>query len=150
MNVLAIDPGRSVGWARSTGQCGELALGKYVDEGEAVAVFQRWLADQLSEDKPDTLVIERAFFTARIRNADFTAALVRIAHATAWMHEVPRAELTADKIRLEVFGQSRGLDDKARVQRIRAMGWNVTSDHVADAVALLTAHLKLQAERVAA
>ena len=114
-----------------------------------MGLFQRWLADQLSLDRPSYLLLERAFFTSRIRNGDFTAALVRIAHATAWMHDVPRRELTANAVRKAVFGRSRGVSDRERIDAIRALGWKVTSNHAADACALIIADQRLNSARAA-
>lgn len=139
MTILSLDCGKTTGWARSDRRNGVLSLGIYVDEGEALVVFQRWLADQLDEDRPELLLIERAFFSSRIRNADFTSALIRAAHGVAWSLDVPRRELSANTVRKAVFGRIT-VSDRERVAQMRAMGWELASDHAADAAALIAAH----------
>ncbi len=138
MTVLALDPGKVVGWARP-GHAGTLDISHCADEGEAIAIFMRWLADELSENRPVYLAVERPIFARAIRNADFTTALARAAHAIAWMHDVPRHELTADQVRKKVFGKARGHTDRDRIAKARALGFDLASDHAADAALLLVA-----------
>ena len=138
MTALALDPGKTVGWARGT-RAGVLDLSHYADEGEAIAMFMRWLADQIVVERPDALIVERPIFARAIRNADFTAALARTAHAIAWMHDLPRREMTADMVRKAVFGRARGHTDAERIERARSLGFKLYSNHAADAALLLTA-----------
>lgn len=138
MTILALDCGRTTGWARSTGSTGTLTL-KHIDNGDAFRTWMLWLSDQLSEHRPSLLLLERPFMASRLRDADFTPTLVNIAHAIACTHDIPRREIAALSVRKSVFGRATKLTDRERIAAIRDMGWPVQSDHEADAVALILA-----------
>ena len=141
--IAAIDPGRSTGWAISDGRSG-LYHATRGDDGEALARWWRWLRDLLIAEKPRRLVIERAFF-GRVADADFTGALVRVAHGIAWSCGVPRSEYAANTVRKSMLGKGAGSTDFERVAAARALGWNLGSDHCADAVLLLEHHMRAAA-----
>lgn len=145
--ALAIDPGKTLGWARP-GLAGVLPLAAYEDEGQATAAFMQWLADRFTEDRPSVIVFEAAFFKGRFTpHADFTAGLIRAGHATAFIHDVPRREIAANTVRLAVFGKATGHSDPVRVAKARALGFAFVAppgvdeaevaNHAADAALLL-------------
>lgn len=146
--ILAIDPGRSTGWALSDRTTGTYRPSS-MDDGDALAAWWRWLADMITERRVAAIVVERAFFTGRARDADWTPTLIRSAHAIAAIHEVPRAEYPAVTVRMIVLGRGNKWPDNARVQAARDLGFRLTSDHAADA-ALLLRCFEIERERAAA
>lgn len=136
--ILALDCGRTTGWARSDGTTGVVRFG-HPDNGEAFRAWMLWLADAFSEQRVDILLLERPFMASRLRDADFNPTLVNIAHAIAYTHDVPRHEIAAVSVRKTVFGRGNKLTDNQRIAAVRDLGWAVRTDHEADAVALLLA-----------
>jgi Holliday junction resolvasome RuvABC endonuclease subunit len=137
--TLSLDPGFRTGWARSDGRTGILDLSVYEDHGHAAAVFHDWLDKELTRDRPISLAVERAIFTGRMKHADLTLALIRIAHMVAWSHDVPRTEKTAQEVRGWLVGKYRGATDAEVIAAVNARGFRVTKSHEADAAALLCA-----------
>lgn len=141
-HILALDCGRSTGWARSDGAFGTLDL-RRDDDAVAFADFEVWLSDQFRAHFPRLLLVERAFM-GRMHEADFAPCLIRVAHMVAYRFGTPRRELTADQVRRSVFGRARGTSDSERIAWAHREHWMVATDHEADAVALLTAHMLAQ------
>jgi hypothetical protein len=146
MTVLALDPGNTVGWCRSDGRNGVVALAAYADKGEALSVFQNWLSDQFAVQPTMMLLVERPFFHRPSLLADFTNALIWTAHATAFRFDVPRHERSADDVRRYLLGRARRKKmetepefDRAILAAVQARGFFPTSEHSADAAALLLA-----------
>ena len=142
--ILAVDPGRRTGFALSDGRCGvyTAAVG---DDGKAMARWMLWLGALIADLHVKHLVVERAFMSSRIRDGDFTVALIRAAHAVAWRHDVPRSEYAAVTVRKSILGQGRGTTDADRIRAAQELGWVLTADHTADAVLLLEHHMRVTA-----
>lgn len=138
MKLIALDPGRATGWAMSDRRTG-VYLPPGADDGEALARWWGWLGDMLAEHKPDCLVIERAFMS-RQRDADWTPALIRSAHAIAHLYGVKRAEYAALTVRKTVLGRATKWTDKERVDAAQGLGFALVSNHAADAALLLRCH----------
>lgn len=136
---LALDPGFNVGWARADGRTGILNLTTYDDHGHALAVFHDWLDGELTREPPAYLAVERAIFVGRMKDADLTLAMIRVAHMVAWSHDVPRVEKTAQEVRGWLVGKYRGAKDPEIIAAVNARGFRVKKSHEADAAALLCA-----------
>ena len=158
MSVLSIDPGKRVGWCRSDGRNGVIENGRYADHGEAIAKFSEWLGDQFKTTPTLYLAIERPFFREGQRGADFVHGLIWTAHAVAFLHDVARHEETADHVRKWLLGRCRRRKTEGETERefdaeimaaVQARGFYPTSEHAADAAALLCFCEKI-AVRVAA
>jgi uncharacterized membrane protein len=144
MTVLALDPGLRTGWCRSDGTNGVFDMSGYADRGEALALFQRWLADGLATRPTMYLAVEKPYFGFQNEVTDFTNALIWTANATAWLHDVPRTQRRADDVRKALLGRCRKLKgettaafDAVILGAVQARGFYPTSEHAADAAALL-------------
>lgn len=149
--ILAIDPGLSLGWCRSS-DCrgGVLNLAKYEDYGEAVSAFTDWLDAVLTPpQRPQLLIIERTWHTPfRKRSAvsDLTEWLVGAAHAVAWSRCVERHERPANEARKFLTGNGKAKDDTV-IAALHTLGFFPRTPHEADAAALICL---VQNRRVAA
>jgi len=148
--ILGLDPGLRTGWALSAGRCGtfDLRIEYAEDQGKAGALFARWLADVIVERGVSTVVIERPF--GRHPSTEFAVYLARRAHEVAWVHHVRRHEFTPSAMKKLVAGDGRA--SKAAVMaRIELIGrWAfITSDHEADAAALVLAFERMSAREAA-
>ena len=157
MSVLALDPGKNVGWCRSDGSSGVFDCAPYADRGEAIALFARWLSDQFTRTPTMYLAVERPFFMRMSALADFTYGLIWTAHATAYLYDVPRTERRADDVRKWLIGRSRRRKDEGEVAfdaaimaAVQARGFYPTTPHAADAAALLCMCEQVQVRAVAA
>jgi Holliday junction resolvasome RuvABC endonuclease subunit len=145
--IIALDPGKRVGWARSDGVCGTLDLSHCADIGELCDFFCDWLADQILDHQPHVLVLERPFGRAAF-TADLPAVLVGVAHMVAHRHGMERRELSASAIKKAVVGTGRA--SKADVKAVVIQGgWRPDSDHAADACAVLMAWRRREMEVLA-
>ena len=142
--ILAVDPGRRTGFAFSSRRCDVYAAAAG-DDGEAMARWMLWLGTLIADLHVKHLVVERAFMSSRIRDGDFTVALIRAAHAVAWRHDVPRSEYAAVTVRKSILGRGRGTTDVDRISAARELGWVLTADHAADAALLLEHHMRVTA-----
>lgn len=136
-NPLAIDPGLRTGFACGN-KCWTLDLSEYDDEAAAHDIFCMSVCNYLYLGNADGILVERAFF-GRIRNADFTAALIRMAHLEAFREGCPRDEMTADQWRRIIFGTARGHSDKKIVDEAKRLGYSPKTDHEANAALMLHA-----------
>lgn len=155
MTALALDPGLRLGWCRSDGTNGVLDLSVYTDRGAATFAVQCWLADQFSQ--PTRVVyLERPFFVRMHAMAEFTYWLIGAIHASASAYDIPRHEEKADDVRKALIGRCRrkklesdAAFDRVILAAVQEHGFNPTSEHAADAAALLIVCEGLQ-RRVAA
>ena len=141
--VLALDPGKTTGWACSDGTCGHVDLRETWDRDSAEAglAFQEWLKPYLKRCK--LLVIERPFGPAG--TTDIPNAIAYAAHMAAVRAAVPRREYTVATIRKAALGSGRA--KKAEVKpAMLARGWPCESGHAADACAVLEAAMRLAAD----
>ena len=149
MSVLALDLGKTTGWARSDGRSGAFTVGQYDDHGQALAMFDDWLDAMLDETPLVYLAVERGF-GGNNANGRLTTAMELTAHALAWSHDIPRTDRGASEVRKWLLGYSRvGVDaepskaarirllDKAIMAGVRARGFTPATEHAADACALL-------------
>lgn len=147
MTVLALDPGLRTGWCRGDGRNGVLDLSGYSDRGEAIAIFQRWLADEFAQHPTLYLATEKPFhFSRPSAISDFTGGLLWAANAVAWMYDVPRTQRSAADVRKWLIGRPRRRKgesekefDAAILAAVQAHGFHPASEHSADAAALLIA-----------
>lgn len=147
--IFAIDPGRTTGWAwEGGGTCGAVSF-PATDQAVSGVAWRHWLLDQIADLRPTVLAVERAFM-GRHRDADWTPHLIRVAHEVAYLHDIPRVELAAVSVRKRVFGKGRGVTDKERIAFMRSHDWDATTDHEADAAALLEAVRQMRGEQMRA
>ena len=146
--VLSIDPGERIGWARSDWTCGTLDLTAAFkrDQGEALAMFAKWLSMGLQGCV--LLVIERPF-GRHAASVIIPSIIAARAHEAAFLAGVPRRELAVSTIRKLALGS--GKAKKAEVlPAMLAAGWPCRDDHSADACALLMAAVEIaKVERLA-
>lgn len=136
MTTLALDPGVSTGYAFSDRRSGVWAP-SCADYAEHVERWLHWLSDMISENGVETLIVERAIFVGRTRGAELTTTLMLTAHAIGKIHGVTRREAMARDVRRLLFGPKTKPTDKDRVAKARELGWDLASDHAADAALLL-------------
>ena len=148
MRLLAIDPGRNVGWAgpnRSSGVEPFLDA----DHGKALWQFNEWFARLLDKVAPDKLVVERGFGGNRA-NGRITTAIELQAHAIAASRKVDRTDRAAAQVRKWLLGYSsisaKEIPVAARRERemdrrilaaVHGLGFKPPNEHGADACALL-------------
>jgi Holliday junction resolvasome RuvABC endonuclease subunit len=147
--ILGLDPGLRTGWALSNGRCGTIDLrSEYAeDQGKAGALFARRLADVIVEHGVCTVVIERPF--GRHPSTEFAVYLARRAHEVAWVHHVRRHEFTPSGMKKLVAGDGRAAKAGVMAAVERAGRWAFTSDHEADAAALVLAFERMSAKEAA-
>ena len=134
--ILALDPGVSSGYAFSDRRTGVFRP-SCLDYAEHVERWLRWVSDMISENDVETLIVERAIFKGAIRGAELTTTLMLTAHAIGRIHGVNRREALAKDVRRFHFGPKCKPNDKARVQAAIDLGFDVKTDHAADAALLL-------------
>lgn len=135
--VLALDPGKRTGWARSDGSCGTYEPMAKDDLGAFLGEWHGWLADLMCDHRVRLLVIERPFGRAAF-TADLPIMLTGIAHMVARVFDVPRRELTASEIKRRVAGSGRASKGDV-IAAVCNDGWAPDTDHAADAAALIIA-----------
>ena len=149
MSVLALDLGKSCGWARSDGRSGVFSVAGQPDHGQALALFSDWIEAMLDETPLNYLAVERGF-GGNNASGRLTTAMELTAHAHAWARAILRTDRSAVQVRKWLLGY--GAIGKhvepskaARVRRmdaavlaaVQARGWWPDSEHAADAAALL-------------
>lgn len=148
LNVLALDLGRTVGWARSDGRSGSRRFAE-PDHGMALAMFSDWIDDILTETPLVLLAVERGF-GGNNASGRLTTAMELTAHAAAWARQIPRTDRSANEVRKALLGfgrispkvepnatqRARDLD-KLVLAAVRAQGFSAVNEHAADAAALL-------------
>ena len=140
LSILAIDPGKKTGWYRLGGgprpaASGLFDIGRFEDHGQALAMWSDWLDKSLTLDPPQVLAIERAIFVRGHALGELTTAMVRLAHALGWAHNVRRWEATANSVRKGLCGKAKATDPEIRAA-VRAAGLDPMNEHEADAAAL--------------
>lgn len=142
--IAALDISLNTGWA--TGAAGVISFGTRSfsasagDDARAGRRFREWVNGFLDEKKPAVLVIERPFF-----RGDCTWLLVGLAweaHRSAEERGIPRFDYQPSTIKKFLTGDGRAKKPQM-VQAARARGFNVSSDHEADAIGLLLYHERL-------
>lgn len=149
MSVLALDLGRRVGWARSDGRSGCFDTREWDDHGQALALFHDWMTAMIDELPLIYLAVERGF-GGNNANGRLTTSMELTAHSLAWSRDVPRTDRGADQVRKALLGFARvspkvesskaartRLLDKAVMAAVRGYGFEPSSEHAADAAALL-------------
>jgi hypothetical protein len=148
VSTLALDIGVRTGWARSDGRCGtEAFLQK--DHGHALAAFSDWIEAMLEDEPTMMLAIERPFGSAAFRHR-LTLLMEGVAHMHAWCRDIPRTDKNSSEVRKWLLGfatlpKQPGESKAARTREIdklvlaavRARGFDPSSEHAADACALL-------------
>jgi Holliday junction resolvasome RuvABC endonuclease subunit len=140
--VMAIDPGRSSGWARCHDGAytfGTWALSDAHTWAPHAAAWQlqQCVANAMSEYRPDAVVIERPF-GASAPTVIEAAGLSMVASVAVYAHDVEPDFMAVSTIRKAVCGTGRATKRDV-VAEIKRRGFAVANDHEADAVALLLA-----------
>lgn len=149
MSVLALDLGQSTGWARSDGTNGVFSVRGIPDHGAALAIFSDWIEGMVDEAPLAYLAVERGF-GGNNASGRLTTAMELTAHSVAWSRNVPRTDMAANSVRKLLLGFASiakatepsktartRLLDKAIMVAVQARGFRPTSEHAADACALL-------------
>lgn len=139
--ILALDPGKHTGWARSDGRCGTLDFSAEL-WGAASAQFSGWIADQISEHGVKLIAYEAMI----VRSADSALGLGLVWDAIRTAHlyglPVPRSCTPQQKLRAMGIsvpkGATRTLRKQLTIDAAQACGWRCHTPHEADAVAVLT------------
>lgn len=147
MNILAIDPGVKTGVALSNKNSITLDFNNYDDIAEAGLYFQKFLLKYISTFDIARIVIERPFFQRHSKHTDLTIALIWSIHFIACLKNIPRFEFTADQARKNLIGRARKKSnepvkefDKVISNAVKKNGFNPSSEHEADAAALILAY----------
>lgn len=149
MSVLALDLGLITGWARADGRTGTFSVRGIADHGQALALFQDWIDEQLDAEPLVYLAVERGF-GGNNANGRLTTQMEGAAHASAWARDIQRTDRGAPEVRKWLLGYGRvskavepsktartRLLDAAVMAAVRARGFLPASEHEADAAALL-------------
>jgi Holliday junction resolvasome RuvABC endonuclease subunit len=152
--VLALDCGRTVGWAlydpaRDLMRCGSMDFRRADDIGKLTARFQDWLISLCIREHPALISMERPFGNARFTNQE-PVILVGVAHAVAYRRGIPRSEFTASALKKGIAGSGKATK-REMIEAIKRLGFSPADDHAADAAACaVMAWAKQTQERAAA
>ena len=147
--ILALDIGaHNTGWARSDGTSGTWRAEDVSDHGGVLALFSDWMETEL--DRGVTLLAVERVFGGNGAMGRLTTAMEGAAHALAWCRKIKRTDRSANQVRKWLLGYARprgtfGQSKAARVRAldaaimdaVRARGFYPSSEHAADAAALL-------------
>lgn len=140
--ILALDISLNVGWA--LGAAGEqIAFGTRIfkgisgDDARVGRRFRAWVDEFLAEKKPAAVVIERPFL--RGDSSWLLFGMAWEAHRAAECLNIPRYDYAPNTIKKFMTGDGRAKKPQM-VQAARLRGYNVGTDHEADAIALLLCH----------
>ena len=149
MTVLALDIGKTTGWARSDGRSGTFCISQHADHGQALGAFSDWIEAMLDEAPLVYLAVERGF-GGNNASGRLTTAMELTAHMHAFARDVPRTDRSAPQVRKWLLGYATvgvaaepskaarvRLLDKAIMAGVRARGFDPKDEHAADAAALL-------------
>lgn len=151
MRIFTIDPSTHVGWAFSSPDLkrpifGSKDFSEYSGvDGRVHSEFRKWLIHQLEAAEPEVVVVESPFF--RGKNSEFLYGffniIAMVAYEGGWWSK--RQPIQCEKIHLahakkHVTGRG-DADKKQVITAITQLGYSVTNDHEADALAML--HFKL-------
>jgi len=143
--ILALDIATTTGWARRTESGVIFGTRDFSAVNHDHAVLGRrfhwWLTDLIAEHgKPSRIVIEKPFFMQKAPEAGILLhKLCHEAHRVAELHKIPRGEYTAGVIKKHVTGDTRANKPEV-MQAVLDLGHKITTEHEADAVALLLLH----------
>ena len=151
--ILALDLGTTTGWALRSAN-GPVAHGfvsfksqRFEGGGMRYLRFGRWLADMLTLNAPKTGAqanltgIEAVYFEEVRRHASTDSAHVYgglMATLTSWCehHKIPYQGVPVGTIKKHATGKGNASTDDM-IAAMAGMGYQVTDDNVADALALL-------------
>lgn len=136
MKILALDIARKTGWSLPdiSGTYDMTAeLEATQDYGRITWLFQGWLAEMLTEHKPDMVAIETPII--RGKPTILLVGLVQAAHCIAYAHQIKRTERTCQAIKTFATGKHNATKD-AVIDALRAKGIEPKSNDEADAIAL--------------
>lgn len=149
MRVLALDCGKSTGWAHTDGVRGYSGSQRFAgcnNVGHLTHEFTGWLSGFIDAYRPDVIAMERAFGRAAF-TSDLPLILIGVAHGLAHARGIRRVEWTASTLKKQSAGTGKAKKPEM-MAAVRALGWTPDSDHAADAVACLVATVRiLEAER---
>lgn len=139
--ILALDISLYTGWAYGAG--GNIAFGSRsftAYAGNDIRVgrhFRGWVDAMLDEKKPEWLVLERPFF-----RGDCTWLLVGMAweaQRSAEERGIKCKDYAVQSIKKHMTGDGRAKKPDM-MRAVRRLGFAVTNDHEADAIAILRLH----------
>lgn len=151
MSALALDLGLQTGWAFSDGGNGTWAPTDPADHGRSLAEFSDWIEWVLDTYYPTLLAIEKSVTrTVAAPSSRLTLLFEGTAHMHAYTRCIQRTERSADQVRLWLLGFARISKahepskaartremDKLVLAAVRARGFDPSTEHAADACALL-------------
>ena len=160
--ILALDIGaHNTGWARSDGASGTWRAEDVSDHGGVLALFSDWMEAEL--DRGVTLLAVERVFGGNGAMGRLTTAMEGASHAAAWCRKIERTDASADQVRKWLLGYARisvkkepskaartRMLDAAVLNAVRERGFNPTSEHAADAAALLLMVRERRAMKLAA
>ena len=146
--ILALDIATQTGWARRTedgiifGTHSFAHLPK--DHALIGRKFHWWLTDLIAEQgKPSEVIIEQPFFMQRSPMAGvFLHKLCHEAHRVAELQKIPRFEYAPTTVKKFMTGSGRAKKPEM-MEAVKAKGYDITTDHEADAIAILLYHESL-------
>ncbi len=137
--ILAIDTGLTTGWAfvarRGPIRSGDHDFMPYAGEtGRVLAVFENWLADQITEFAPELVIYEAPVRFGRgwLLRAGFACAVEK----AAYVHELFVKDVSPTVIKIHATGRGKASKGEMIEAAVKA-GYQPTSDHEADALHLL-------------
>lgn len=139
--ILALDISLKTGWARyhdgvikfGTENFKEFAY----DSAFLSKNFRKWLDRVISWNEIDTLIIERPFF--RGAASWHLSGMAWDVHCVAFEHGVQRFEYAPTTIKKFITGSGKATKNQM-MRAIYKMGYEIKTDHEADAVALILKH----------
>lgn len=137
--ILTIDPGANCGWAVRTRpnrvMFGTEDFTKYAGvDGRVHDYFYRWFEGFLATVQPERVVIEAAIF--RGANSEYLYGFANIITMLCYRRSIPLEKVAISTAKKHITGK--GDADKSRVMKcIRDLGYDIETDHEADALAIL-------------
>ena len=140
--ILALDISLNTGWALGAAGCNAFGTRVFSGlNGDDIRVgrrFKAWVDSMLDEHKPEALALERPFY--KHRGPSFLLiGLNWEAQRSAEERGIARVEYSVQSIKSHLAGDARA-DKPAMVKAARLRGYNVGTDHEADAIGILLLH----------
>lgn len=141
--ILAIDPSvHSLGWAYGDGTPANTIIGTKsfshctLDYGFLFMTYKGWVCDMITEHQPTILAIESTYPGIKGKAGYLLNNLNGATHTAAYVHDIDRIEFTPKAVKK--FFTSNGNASKIDMfLKAEEMGFNVSNDDEADAVAVL-------------
>ena len=145
MKILALDPGKVVGWASSGGLSGYSEF-NYIDHGERLHRFMEWIDSAPWVDKHDLVIWDQPF--ARGAEGAAVVAMAKFIEAWCWRRSFKRLIVPMNSVKKSVLGNGRATNTDV-MKWAEQLGYKPANHHEGDALALLY-HAFADIEREAA